>query len=111
MPAQLFLICKQQGITFIVILYPPDFFSTGRKRYYLWLIKINVILVPLSTLRIGYDNNRKRYDKNYRVAVVMTNYIVVIRFQDENNLIAQFVTAYLAEPIPLSKILNSPPYQ
>ena len=41
----------------------------------------------------------------------MTNYIVVIRFQDENILIAQFVTAYLAEPIPLSKILNSPPYQ
>ncbi len=69
---------------------------------------------PNAELFIGWDRNRKRYDPNRRVAVVMQNYVVVIAITGPNR--ADFVTAYLAEtqsqkparPSTLDRIRSSP---
>lgn len=59
-------------------------------------------------MKVGYDDERKRNDTNYRVAVVMGNYIVIIRFVNLAKGKAKFVTAFIAEPGPLAKILSNP---
>lgn len=66
---------------------------------------------PSSDLRVGWDKVRKRYDPNYRVAIIMGNYIVVISISSKERKEAFFVTAYLADNNALVKIVRSPKWK
>ena len=57
-------------------------------------------------LKKGWDNDRKEYFKDRRVAIVKGNYVVIIRFT--GLLKAKFVTAY--EKDNIDNILNSPDF-
>jgi hypothetical protein len=58
-------------------------------------------------LHVGWDGKKKRYDRGHRVALVIGDYVVVIRLS--SSLTAQFVTAYVADsPSTLAKIKGSP---
>lgn len=62
---------------------------------------------PEAELFVGWDRKRKKFDMNHRVAVVVQNYVVVIRITGEKK--AQFVTAYLADSAStISRIRRSP---
>ncbi|MCE5336703.1 MAG: hypothetical protein LLG06_19155 [Desulfobacteraceae bacterium] len=62
---------------------------------------------PNADLYIGWDRKKKRYDKSHRVAIVIGNYVVVIRMSGSRA--AQFVTAYVADSAStLAKIKKSP---
>ncbi|MDL1959603.1 MAG: hypothetical protein LWX01_11070 [Deltaproteobacteria bacterium] len=56
---------------------------------------------------VGWDGKKKRYDRSHRVALVIDDYVVVIRLS--GNQTAQFVTAYVADSLStLAKIKGSP---
>jgi hypothetical protein len=62
---------------------------------------------PNAELYVGWDGKKKRYDRSHRVALVVDDYVVVIRLS--GNQTAQFVTAYVADsPSTLAKIKGSP---
>lgn len=64
---------------------------------------------PRANLFVGWDKKKKCYDNTRRVALVMGNYVVIIRFT--GALSAEFVTAYLVDTIAnLNKIKASPRY-
>ena len=52
-----------------------------------------------SDLHVGWDKKKKRYDSRRRIAIVMNNYIVVIAIKKDWD--ADFLTAYLADTVPL----------
>lgn len=58
-------------------------------------------------LKKGWDNQRKAYFKDRRVAIVKGNYVVIIRFT--GVLKAKFVTAFEKEDI--SNILSGPDFE
>lgn len=58
-------------------------------------------------LKKGWDNERKEYFKDRRVAIVKGNYVVIIRFI--GMLKAKFVTAY--EKDNIDNILKSPDFE
>lgn len=58
-------------------------------------------------LKKGWDNERKEYFKDRRVAIVKGNYVVIIRFT--GMLRAKFVTAY--EKDNIDNILISPDFE
>ena len=60
---------------------------------------------PTADLRQGWDSKEKRYDPSRRVAIVVRDYVVVIRFTGPKK--ARFVTAYPANN-SIEKILTSP---
>ncbi|MDD4309202.1 MAG: hypothetical protein PHO32_02380 [Candidatus Cloacimonetes bacterium] len=37
------------------------------------------LIDPSSDIRVGWDSCKKRYDKSFRVAIVVINYIVIVR--------------------------------
>lgn len=86
-----------------------DCFSLERAERIDWIQ--HTLQDPTSVLRIGYDNTRKRNDSSYRVAVVMGNYVVIMRFVNLPKRKAKFVTAFIAEPEPLAKILSNPEWK
>ena len=86
-----------------------DCFSQERAERIDWIQ--HTLQDPASVLRIGYDNTRKRNDKDYRVAVVMGNYVVIIRFVNIAKRKAKFVTAFIADPLPLARILSNPEWK
>lgn len=86
-----------------------DHFSEGRAERIDW-IKY-ALENPSSDLRVGWDKVRKRYDPNYRVAIIMGNYIVVISISSKERKEAFFVTAYLADNDALVKIVRSPKWK
>lgn len=55
--------------------------------------------------RVGWDNVRKRPFTDRRVAIVMGNYVVIIRIRDPK---ADFVTAYVADGGTIGKIRTNP---
>lgn len=62
---------------------------------------------PNADLYIGWDGKKKRYDNSHRVALVVIDYVVVIRITDKQS--AEFVTAYVADSqSTLAKIKGSP---
>ena len=62
---------------------------------------------PNAELYMGWDKKKKRDDKRHRVALVVNDYVVVIRLH--NNKKAQFVTAYVADSLStLNKIKRNP---
>ncbi len=62
---------------------------------------------PEAILKKGWDNDKKEYYKDRRVAIVKGNYVVIIRFT--GLLRAKFVTAYEKEDI--TQILESPDFE
>ncbi len=54
-------------------------------------------------LYVGWDRSKKRYTRYRRVAVIVDNYVVIIRLLKEGR--AEFVTAYVADsPSTIKKI-------
>lgn len=82
-----------------------DRFSEVRARRIGW---IKATLQDASAaLHVGWDRERKKYDAGSRVAVLVGNYVVVIRFT--GSMKAKFVTAYLADtPRTIEMIRRSP---
>lgn len=82
-----------------------DQFSTLRAQRIDW---IRTALQDSSAeLHVGWDRKRKKYDTSHRVAIVVEDYIVIIRLTGPGK--AEFVTAYVADSLStLSKIKNSP---
>jgi len=62
---------------------------------------------PGADLRVGYDNKKKKINTQARVAIVVGNYVVVIRIKDKGRKRAMFVTAFVATGEGLAKILTS----
>ncbi len=50
---------------------------------------------PDSEREVGWNKQKKRYEKSRRVTIVMQNYVVVIQLTGHKK--ANFVTAYLAD--------------
>ncbi len=50
---------------------------------------------PASELYVGWNNKKKRHDRGRRVAVVMSNYVVVISISKKFK--GRFITAFLAD--------------
>lgn len=68
-----------------------DIFSTERARRIDWIKK--VLQDPNAELYQGWDKKRKRHNSQSRVALVVDEYIVVIRLSEPKKAI--FVTAYV----------------
>lgn len=82
-----------------------DRFSTQRAVRIDWIKA--ALQDPNAELHVGWDGKKKRYDGSHRVALVVDDYIVVIRLS--GNQTAQFVTAYVADSLStLAKIKGSP---
>jgi len=82
-----------------------DAFSVQRAERIDWIKA--TLQNPNADLYVGWDGKKKRYDPSHRVALVVGNYIVVIRMSGKQS--AQFVTAYVADsPSTLAKIKGSP---
>lgn len=70
-----------------------DKFSRKRAERISW---IKVALQDVNAdLFVGWDKQRRRYDHGRRVALVVGDYVVVIRIVDSKN--ARFVTAFVAD--------------
>lgn len=62
---------------------------------------------PLAELYMGWDGKNKRISRDRRVALVVNNYVVVIRLNGPKT--AQFVTAFVADSqTTLEKIKRNP---
>ena len=62
---------------------------------------------PNADLHVGWDNARKQHDSTHRVALIVQNYVVIIRFTGNNR--ARFVTAYVADSqSTIDRIRRSP---
>ena len=82
-----------------------DTFSTPRAEHIDWIKA--ALEDPNAELHVGWDGKKKRYDSSHRVALVVGDYVVVIRLSGNQK--AQFVTAYVADsPSTLAKIKGSP---
>jgi hypothetical protein len=82
-----------------------DAFSTLRAERIDWIKA--ALQDPDAELHVGWDGKKKRYVRSRRVALVVGDYVVVIRLSGNNK--AQFVTAYVADnPSTLAKIKGSP---
>lgn len=57
-------------------------------------------------LRLGWDNKKKRAANDRRVAIVVGNYVVIIRIYRVNR--AEFVTAFVAGQRTISQIRTNP---
>lgn len=80
-----------------------DTFSIVRSERVDW-IKV-ALEDPNAEHRVGWDNVRKRAATNRRVAIVMGNYVVIIRIRGSK---ADFVTAYVATGGAIGKIRTNP---
>jgi hypothetical protein len=82
-----------------------DAFSPARAERLEW---IQVALQDASAERyVGWDRDRRTYDKSRRVTVVCGDYVVVIAMTGLGK--ANFVTAFVADtPNSLSRIRKSP---
>lgn len=76
-----------------------DLFSRDRARRMDWIKK--VLQDSSAELYVGWNKKSKSYDPKSRVALVVENYVVVIRLTDANT--AQFVTAYVAGTQPTGR--------
>lgn len=68
-------------------------FSTKRAERIDWIKA--VLQDSKADLYVGWDNKKKSYDTCRRVALVLGNYVVIIRLLKDKK--AVFVTAYLAD--------------
>ena len=81
-----------------------DVFSKARALRIDWIEY--VLKNPNAELHIGWDRNKKRHNKDRRVAIISPeDYVVVIRLNSNNT--AKFITAYYADN-SASKIRKMP---
>lgn len=52
---------------------------------------------PKAELYVGWNKEKKIFDKNRRVSIVYEDFIVVIEINKTNPLKAEFITAYVAD--------------
>ena len=81
-----------------------DTFSVKRAERMFWIKA--ALQDPSAELRVGWDNRKKRPATDRRAAIVMQNYVVVIRIIGQDK--GQFVTAFIANQNALSKIRTNP---
>ena len=82
-----------------------DAFSTQRAERIDWIKA--TLQDPNAELHVGWGGKKKQYDRHHRVALVVGDYVVVIRLSGSQT--AQFVTAYVVDsPSTLAKIKGSP---
>jgi hypothetical protein len=81
-----------------------DTFSIQRAERLLWIKA--ALQDPDAELYVGWDNKKKKLVKDRRVAIVVHNYVIVIRFTGADS--AVFVTAFVAEEDTLRKIRKAP---
>lgn len=82
-----------------------DVFSVQRAERIDWIRA--TLQDPNADMHVGWDGKKKRYDRSHRVALVVGDYVVVIRLTGSKS--AEFVTAYVADsPSTLAKIKRSP---
>ena len=82
-----------------------DTFSSLRAERLLWIK--TTLQDPDSEKYVGWDRDKKRYDKSRRVTLVKDNYVVVIVLTGKKK--ANFITAYVADSKEtLRKIRSSP---
>ena len=86
------------------VLEKDDTFSHQRAERIQWIKA--ALQDPHAELYVGWDNKKKRLAKDRRVAIVVQNYVVVIRFIGARS--AAFVTAFVAEESTLRKIRKGP---
>jgi len=70
-----------------------DTFSQKRAQRIDWIKA--ALKDPKSERYVGWDNNKKRYDRRRRVILVMGNYVVVIGISPKGN--GKFITAFVAD--------------
>jgi len=62
---------------------------------------------PNADLYVGWDSRRRRHDRTHRVAVVVNDYVVIIRLTGQQK--SDFVTAYVADSqSTIARITKSP---
>ena len=81
-----------------------DTFSPERAERLLWIKA--TLQDPDAELRIGWDSKKKQLAIDRRVAIVVRDYVVVIRLTKPGK--AMFVTAFVAGERSLKKIRQSP---
>jgi len=82
-----------------------DTFSPQRAERLGW-IKV-ALQDPALTLYAGWDKDKRRYDHQKRVTLMIGDFVVVLRLKSATE--AQFVTCYVADgPDTKAKILASP---
>lgn len=64
---------------------------------------------PAAELHVGWDNRRKAPATDRRVALVVGNYVVVIRLIGDKTR-AEFVTAFVAGAATVAKVRSNPPW-
>ena len=66
-----------------------------------------VLKNPKVELHLGWDRDKKRYNKERRVAIISPeNYVVIIRMNNNNT--AKFITAYYSDNSSANKIRKMP---
>lgn len=82
-----------------------DTFSTKRAQRINWIKA--ALEDPASERYVGWDNKKKRHDNGRRVALVMTNYVVIISIN--KNLKGRFITAFVADTGRTLKMIRKNP--
>lgn len=77
-----------------------DFFSAARAERVYWIKW--ALSRPDAELFFGWDSKRKRVDLRRRVAIVNSDYVVIVRYVGVMS--AEFVTAFPADNFTLAKI-------
>lgn len=81
-----------------------DTFSQLRAERVDWIKA--VLEDPNAELRLGWDNEKKQPANDQRVAIVVGNYVVIIRLFRPTK--AEFVTAFVAGPRTIRQIRTNP---
>lgn len=82
-----------------------DIFSIERAKRMDW---IKVVLQDVNAeMYIGWDSEKKDYDSKRRLSLIVENYVVVIRFINDEKTEAKFVTAYPVSTKPTGGQLHS----
>jgi len=79
---------------------PKKIFSKERAERMDWIGE--ALLDKSVELYYGWDNKKKRFDKDRRVAIVNSNYVVIIEIYKSGK--ASFKTAYVGSTSTLTKI-------
>jgi len=78
---------------FETVVKKDDTFSSKRAERIDWIKA--ALKDPTSERYVGWDNKKKKYDYDRRIALIMTNYVVVISIFKIDK--ARFVTAFVAD--------------
>ncbi|MCE1190161.1 MAG: hypothetical protein LWX56_13605 [Ignavibacteria bacterium] len=81
-------------------------FSQSRAERIYWIK--DTLQDPQAILKVGWDKLNKTYNYSRRVAVVVTDYVVIIHINNSTE--AKFITAYKADK-SIGRILAAPPWK